>query len=217
METLYFLFGGDFSPSGSPSPPPPASGPYYSGSQSAYVPMGLQFAAAYPYVSATSLVPLLTALQAQIATCTGLPPEKISLSAKDIQPRFKGDQDLYIRLMDATPRPGFEHGSGRTCIILSRPLVLTLRTRYQVDPSDVQNAWFLDPNYGHIIKEEQLFNCLVDQPILDPATSNWLTSEVLHPLPTPPEVMQEKPRGKGWGESHMTFELVYQPSLTPNY
>lgn len=214
METIYFLFQWGFSSSGSPPPPPPpAPCPTC---PCPNPPIALQLSMTYPYVGAASLVPILEAIQAQIVTVTGLSAEKVSLSAKEIQPRFKGDQDVYIRLMDSTPDMGFEHGSGRTCIIVRRPLVVTLRTRYQVDPSDIQNAWFLDPNYGHIAKEECLFNGLVNWIPLD-SSGNWLTSEPLHPMPTPPEVMMEKPKGKGWGESHMTFELVYQAVTNPAY
>lgn len=172
----------------------------------------------FPTQAPTSLTQILPAIQAQIQLALGwqTQPERVNLSTKDVQPRFRSDQDCYIRLMDITPRQGFEHGSGRTCIILSRPMVVTLRTRLQVDPSDIQNAWLLDPTYGHWIKEEALFNGLVNFVPLD-SSGNWLTAEVLHPLPTPPEIASEKPVGKGWGQSHLTFELVYQFQTNPGY
>lgn len=169
-----------------------------------------------PGQNPASLLSILPAIQAQVIAVTGLPPEKVSFAARDLEPRFRGDQDCYIRLLNPSPEQGFEHGSGRTCIILSRPLVVTLRTRYQVDTSDVQNLWLLDPTYGHLAKEEALFNGLVNFVPTD-SSGNWLTSEVLHPLPTPPEVMADKPQGKGWGESHLTFELKYQVLLNPNF
>lgn len=161
----------------------------------------------------TTIVPTI---QTQIQAVLSLPPEKVSLSVRDIQPRFKGDQDCYIRLLDATPRTGFEHGSGRTCLVISRPMVITLRTRFQVDASDLNNLWLLDPTNGHWTKEEALLNGLLNWAPTDDS-GNWLTAEVLHPLPTPPEIMAEKPVGKGWGQSHLTWELVYQFLSTPGY
>ena len=167
-----------------------------------------------PGQNPTSLLTILPAIQAQVVAVTGLPLEKVNLSLKDVQPKYRGDSDCYIRLLDATADPGFEHGSGRTCLIISRPMVVTLRTRLQVDTSDVQTQWFLDQINGHLIKEEALFNGLCNFVPLD-VSGNWLLSEVLHPIQTPPEIAVEKPTGKGWGQSHLTFLLKYQALLNP--
>src|SRR5690348_11623603 len=105
-----------------------------------------------------SLATILPAVKAQLSLVTGSQLTRIRLVARKGTPKFIADQDILVKTTDINPDPGFEHGSGRTCIIIRRPLLIIPRTRLQTDASDQDDNWLLDSSRGHIVLEEKILN-----------------------------------------------------------
>jgi hypothetical protein len=164
-----------------------------------------------------SLAPLLTAVKNQLSLKTGLGLNLIHAVARNQTPRFQGDQDILLRLLRPVPEEGFVSGSGRLATVVQRPLLVTLRSRSQTDPSDADDLWLTDPALGLLALEDRVLDALhlwwptSPQGIL-------LTTEPMRLAPSEPE---QKP-GEGapagdmqWGETHLLFEMKYIIACDP--
>jgi len=166
-----------------------------------------------PAPIATSLTAILAAVKTQLQTVTDLPVNLIRIVARGQTPRFQGDQDILLRPGDVSWDKGFDSGSGRVCAIIRRPLLVHIRTRFDVDMSDQDDSRLLDATYGHIPLEETVCNALLDFLPADDS-SNLLTQEPMHPIDYPAEEKQEG-QASAWIESRLAFQLTYQLPLNP--
>lgn len=170
-----------------------------------------------PSPIATSLVNIIPVVKAQLVRATGLPDTAIRLVARGQTPRFQADQDILIRPGQVAWDQGFDVGSGRVCAIIRRPLLVTVRTRYNVDLSDEDAYRLTDAVNGHIPLEEKVVDALLDFVPRD-GNDNMLVQEPMHPLDYPQE--EEQPaEAADWVESRLAFQLTYQIPLNqdPSY
>ena len=165
----------------------------------------------------TPLAGILPLVEAQILLLTqGLPhplsTNRIFLVTDDQIPKFQGDQDCLIRPGPIQAVETFSTATGRFCPLVTRTLVITLRTRYAVDMSDRSESWVLDAALGHYVLEEAVVAALHDWQPTDPS-GNALTEEDLHFLGgTSP---QKDKRDSQWGQSTLSFSCVYQLPMSP--
>lgn len=167
-----------------------------------------------PNVLRTPLSTILPAVTAQLAAGTGLPTNRIGLLAREAEPpAFQGDQDLWVRAGDPTPLGQEMDGTGRIATVISRPLLVILRSRYGVDPSDRDDALLLDPSYGHLAFEEAVASALhLFWPMS--AAGDAYSREPLHWMPSarPSESAAAAP--VRWTETRLLFEVQYFANLT---
>jgi hypothetical protein len=167
-----------------------------------------------PAPIATSLRAILPAIQAQLASVTGLTTNRVLLVQRETTPRFQGDQDVLVRAGPPQPEDGFELGSGRHAAIVTRLVQVTARTRWAVDESDRDDYALVDEDYGHLALEEAVVNALHIWVPTD-RNGNWLSVEPMHWRPHEAPVHDE-PLPASWLSTSLLFDVRYHLSLPSN-
>ena len=167
-----------------------------------------------PLPVATSARTLLSAIQAQLASATGVTANRVLIVQRPDTPHFQGDKDILVRLGPPAPEDGFTVGAGRHCCLLTRQLQVTPRTRWATDESDRDDLSLLDEVNGHLALEEAVVDALHVWVPTD-AQENWLTAQPLHWLPSAPPV-RETPLSRSWVHTDLVFAVRYQLRLPTN-
>jgi hypothetical protein len=142
---------------------------------------------------------------------TGLPKERVRFVAdwpEDVVPPL-GGQDLSIRVLGfATNDPD---GAGRLETILERQLGIMLRTQMAADYGEYADAWLLDPTFGHVFQEENIFNALQSFIPTD-SNGNILVAAPINLVSG--ESPERKNEDTGTGKAIYLFRLRYLPPIT---
>lgn len=155
----------------------------------------------------TPLATLLPVIAAQVAATTTITSNRILLVTDDRIPKFQGDQDVLIYPGTLICNPDFSAAVGRFACIVTRELNITLRTRFGVDMSDRSDYWITDPTYGHYVFEEAIVAGL-DTWLPEDGNHNTLLEEPIHYLNT--SKPQQSKTDRQWGETTLTFSIMYQ-------
>lgn len=84
----------------------------------------------------------------------------VKIVARDDLPVYSGDYDILIKANLPYPVEEYVSGSGRNASVVLRTITIVIRTRLGVDRSDSDERALMDPVYGHLVREEQILNCL---------------------------------------------------------
>lgn len=164
-----------------------------------------------PAVIRTPLKPVLLAIQAQLASRTGLPAERVALLGRRQEPpHFADDHDLWVRPGVPAPDPAQNDGAGRIATVINRQLLVVLRSRLWADLSDRDDFLLTDDAYGHLALEEVVLDALHD--FMPTSGQDALLWEPMRAISYPAED-DEAPAPGQWEETRFAFEVKYMAAL----
>lgn len=155
----------------------------------------------------------LPKLQAQVMSVTTFPSERVILTLRDAkhvpQPH---PQDVLIRVGGFIPHPPHLQGSGRIGAILSRKVVVTVRTRLAVDAGESDEQFITNTTLGHFPLEAKVLNALLHFQPEEAITANLL-------LQCPLELLggEDPEKGDEEGSTTLTFRATYEPVLDESF
>lgn len=166
-----------------------------------------------PTLTPSPFAAVLTAIENQLQSSTGLPDERVNVTGWDVVPDFQGDQDILIRAGNPSPHMEDMESKGRLMTRIVRPVEVQVRARVALDPTGYSDIALLDPALGLFALEEAAVNALHGFVPVD-GNGNWLTTEEMRLIPsTRPTGNPDDPRE--WTSSRMTFEVTYILKLNP--
>lgn len=160
-----------------------------------------------PTTLQTPVAVILTWIKTQLVQVTGLQSSQIYLTLLDNPPHFQGDQELVIRPLDPIPDELTE-GAGRVAFTISRPILVTIRSRTWTDLADAQADRMIA---SHAVLEESVLNALHDIVPNDGNGNNYC----VEPMHLDPSVRLDKAPNDGvdWMQSRLVFSMKYLTSL----
>ncbi len=122
-------------------------------------------------------------------------------------PHFGAEQDVLLRPMGFAVEKGWDNAAGRVTTVILRRLMVTCRTRDNLDEQGRDKLWLTSATKGHLKFEEATANALHEfWPDLNEG-KNFLTIE--------PMKMQsgddpdKETKDQSWGKSALVFSMNY--------
>lgn len=139
-----------------------------------------------------------------------IPITAILFSRVDQAPRFNSNQDIVLRVTGPRPYPGMTEGHGEIAPVVTRGLIVEIRSRFTVDQPDRVDNWLLLmqlPLEDAVLTALTLFRPMDVTAPVDVLTVHGirLTSgqeyrDEIRKIPNP---------DKTWGSSYLTFAIDY--------
>ena len=157
---------------------------------------------------------IIVAVRTRLIDVTGLPIDRVKITAKRQWAHYQADQLLNLVPQTITRNVQVADGSGRIMTQIERQLWVQCVNRLATDTIDDGTQWFIDETYGLITLEENVLDALTDwRPVDD--SQNALTIEPVKFLAGVPPIQEiEMP---GWGQETLAFNIIYAPPLNQDY
>ena len=163
--------------------------------------------------SRPSLADVLAVVQTQLAAGTGLTADRILPIARPTQkvPKLVGDQDILIRFKAFRRTGGPQDWRGRHDLRLTHRLLVTIRTRFEMDSEDKDTRWLTDSTKGNILAWEDVLDCLHGFVPKD-SSGNSMAVEPLAILEG--DSGEKDAKDAGWGEATLSFSVILEAPLS---
>jgi hypothetical protein len=162
-------------------------------------------------VARASFRDILTSVRTQLVNYVQLNENQIKVVAREDVPYWPSTQYLLLRPRSIVPQPGWNSGAGRVSTVVSRNLLVMVRTKLWTDVADQDAFWLSsDPTESHILLEEKVADALHEFFPTD-TSGNHLTIQGLKLTPSPEPV--KAPQEPSWGQTALEFSIFYQLNL----
>jgi hypothetical protein len=122
-------------------------------------------------------------------------------------PHFAAVQDVLVRPAGFRVQIPWADTEGRVGMLIRRTILLTPRTRMELDQADQDIDLLTDASLGHFVFEEAIINALHLYQPLDGA-GDALTIEPMH-LTQGDDAAKEDEKSQGWGYATLNLEASY--------
>jgi hypothetical protein len=167
-----------------------------------------------------SPVTWLPYIQQQLVAVTGLPVERVIITARLNPQPMAQTQDILIRPGAITGSQNYLQGSGRLVMYLKRALHITIRTRQALDQPESDQQWLINLQLGHFVLEDKVYDALQGYQPVD-MSGNALLATPINFLGGPdPSKIDQNEDNNDFGFTTLTFEVEYvqplQDASVPN-